>query len=94
MEEIKKCQWCNNDILGRTIVFCGECLQKMRETVIKGESRIMKPTSQQRCIMCGEYENRIIYFYKEKNNEKDGVYICDICVDEEMAKEEKQWRIR
>jgi len=92
--QVNICQWCNNEILGRTRIFCGECFQKMREMVTEGKNRIRNPTVEQQCVLCNEHEGRIIYQFNEKDSQKEGVYICDLCIEEEMSKEEKTWRIR
>ncbi|OUM66119.1 hypothetical protein PIROE2DRAFT_6741 [Piromyces sp. E2] len=62
--------------------------------VTEGRDRIMNPTIEQKCVLCNENEGRIIYQYNEKDSQKEGVYVCDLCIEEEMLKEEKLWRIR
>ena len=93
-KKAKKCQWCNNEFIGKTTLFCYECLQKMKEMVLEGRDKINHPTSNQSCVVCGEFENRIMYLYNEKDSKKAGVPVCDLCVEKEMAIVEKLWRIR
>ncbi|ORX58588.1 hypothetical protein BCR36DRAFT_580190 [Piromyces finnis] len=66
----------------------------MKEMVSIGQNKILKPMAEQKCVLCNKYENRFIYQLNEKDFHKKGIYVCDLCIEEEMSKEEKLWRIR
>ncbi|KAG4098616.1 hypothetical protein H8356DRAFT_1671951 [Neocallimastix lanati (nom. inval.)] len=94
IDQIKTCLWCNNDFTGRTRLFCHECLQKMREMVSSGRNRIENPKANQCCVMCGKNDGRKMYLFKEDGNPKDGIPVCDLCIEEDMKHVERLFRIR
>ena len=69
-----KCIICNVKLVHSGVFLCERHTNKLEDNYKTEENIITTPTFKEHCMICGEWENRIIINYPEWN------YICNVCL--------------
>jgi|GEM_PF-1552957 len=76
----EKCYICGIEVSNKGVFLCEEHALELQKCLVNGENLILKPEFPEHCMICGNWECRIIV------NSLGWNYICDECVEYAIKK--------
>lgn len=74
----EKCIICDKELIENGILLCESHTFQLYEIISNNQDTITNPSLREHCMICGEWDNRVIVNFPSWN------YICNLCLKRAM----------